>query len=102
MVRKDVITETQTVQVPVTREELVIERREASGDTQATGRVGEDEEIHIPLTEETASIDKGTVVREEVAVGKKPVSEVRDLSGEIRREELVVDDRSNTRRAVNE
>jgi hypothetical protein len=29
-------------------------------------------------------------VREEVAIGKKPIQEVRDLTGEVRREELVV------------
>ena len=100
VVRKEVITENQTVQVPVTREELVIERRAVSGDTQAQGTVGEGREIRIPLTEETASINKDTVVREEISVGKKPVSEVRDLTGDVRREELVVDDRS--KRAVNE
>jgi uncharacterized protein (TIGR02271 family) len=103
VVRKDVITETQTVQVPVTREELVVERRDVAGDTPARGAVGEGREIRIPLTEETASVDKGTVVREEVAVGKRPVQEVRDLSGEVRREELVVDDQTtNRKRAVNE
>ena len=101
VIRKDIVTETQNVQVPLTREELVVERRDVSGDTPARGRVGENQEIRIPLTEETASVDKGTVVREEVAVGKRPVQEVRDLSGEVRREELVVDDQTR-KRAVNE
>jgi stress response protein YsnF len=41
-----------------------------------------------------AVIDKETVVREEVAVSKKPVEEVRDLSGEVRREDLIVDDQT--------
>lgn len=54
-----------------------------------------------PGSEETAAVDKGTVVREEVAVGKKPVQDVRDLSGEVRREELVVDDQTR-KRVVNE
>ncbi len=90
--RKEVITETQTVQVPVTREELVIERRAVDGDTPATGNIGDNSEIRIPLSEETASVDKSTVVREEVTVGKKAVDGVRDLSGEVRHEELVVND----------
>jgi uncharacterized protein (TIGR02271 family) len=102
VVRKDIITETQTVQVPVTREELVVEQHAVDGETPARGSIGDNQEIRIPLTEETASIDKGTVVREEVAVGKKPVQEVRDLSGEVRREELVVDDQTTNHRAVNE
>jgi uncharacterized protein (TIGR02271 family) len=50
--------------------------------------------IRVPLTEETASVDKGTVVRDEVAVGKKPVREVKDISGEVHHEELVVDVRT--------
>ncbi len=90
--RKEVITETQTVQVPVTREELVIERRAVDGNTPATGSIGENSEIRIPLSEETASVDKSTVVREEVAVGKKSVDGVRDLSGDVRHEELIVND----------
>lgn len=98
-VRKDVITETQTVQVPVTREELVIERHPVEGTTAANAAVGQGQEIRIPLSEETASLDKSTVVREEVAVGKKPVGEVRDLTGEVRREELVVED--GTKKVVN-
>ena len=92
-IRKEVVTETQTVQVPVTREELVIERRPVVGQ-MASGSIGDSEEIRIPLSEERASIDKSTVVREEVSVSKKPVEEVRDLSGQIRHEELVVDDQT--------
>lgn len=94
--RKEVITENQTVQVPVTREELVIERHAADGSTPASGTVGETGEIRIPLTEERASIDKSTVVREEVSVGKRAVEETRDLSGQVSREELVVEDPTNT------
>lgn len=101
VVRKDIITETQNVQVPITREELVVERRDVAPNTPAQGNIGDKGEIRVPLTEETASIDKGTVVREEVAVGKKPVQDVRDLSGEVRREELVVDDQTR-KRVVNE
>jgi uncharacterized protein (TIGR02271 family) len=103
VVRKNVVSENQTVQVPVTREEFVLERHPATGQTQASGTIGDGQEIRIPLTEETASLDKGTVVREEVAVGKRPVQEIRDLSGDVRREELEVDDQTTTRkRAVNE
>jgi hypothetical protein len=37
---------------------------------------------------------RSTKVRDEVAVGKKPVREVKDISGEVRHEELVVDVRT--------
>lgn len=103
-IRKEVITDTQSVQVPVTREELVVERHAVQGDTPAQGNIGESKEIRIPLTEETASLDKSTVVREEVSVGKKPVGQVRDLTGDVRREELVVEDetKDKSKKAVNE
>ena len=91
-IRKEVITEQQTVQVPVTREELVIERVPVSGTTQAAGEIGADSEIRIPLTEETASLEKHTIVREEVAVGKRAIENVQEIGGSVRHEELNVDD----------
>ena len=51
--RKDVVTENQNVQVPVTREELVIERTAGSG--QVSGEIGRDEEVRVPLSEELRS-----------------------------------------------
>lgn len=94
--RKETITEMQTVQVPVTREELVIERRAVTGSEVVDGSIGDGQTIRVPLTEEVASLDKSTVVREEVSVGKRAVGEVSDLSDEVRREELVVDDQTTT------
>lgn len=82
-IRKEVVTENQTVQVPVQREELVVERRPVTDQRPATGTLGE-EEIRVPLSEERASIDKSTIVREEVSVSKKPVEQVRDLTGDVR------------------
>jgi uncharacterized protein (TIGR02271 family) len=97
--RKEVITKNQNIQVPVQREELVVEHRPASSAEPVSGNIGE-EEIRIPLSEERASLDKSTVVREEVNVSKKPVEEVRDLTGEVRHEELVVDDQTRRKRSA--
>jgi len=91
-IRKEVITETQTVEVPVTREELVIERTAPTDVHAVGGRVGEGSEIRIPLSEEVASVDKDTVVREEVAVGKRAVGSVSSIGDNVSREELVVED----------
>jgi len=97
-IRKEIVTEQQTVQVPVTREELVIERRPVSGqETPARGEIGAEDEIRIPLTEERASLDKQTVVREQVNVGKRAVENVENLEGTVRREELDVKDETKTR-----
>lgn len=98
-IRKEVVTESQNIQVPVQREDLVIERRPVADGRPATGTLGE-EEIRVPLSEERATLDKSTVVREEVNVSKKPVEEVRDLTGEVRHEELVVDDQTKRKRSA--
>jgi uncharacterized protein (TIGR02271 family) len=95
-IRKEVVTEQQTVEVPVTREELVVERIPVDGQRAATGAIGENSEIRIPLTEERATAEKQTVVREEVAVGKRASERVEQVGGEVRHEELDVDDSTNT------
>ena len=85
------VTENQNIQVPVTREELVIERVPVEG-REATGQnLGGESEIRVPLSEERVSTEKVPVVREEVRVGKRAVSETRNVSDQTRKEELRVD-----------
>jgi uncharacterized protein (TIGR02271 family) len=88
--RKEVITENQTMSVPVTREELVIERTPASGQS-ASGGIGTDQEIRVPLSEERARAEKQPVVTEEVRVGKRAVQNTEQVSDNVRHEELRVD-----------
>lgn len=90
-IRKEVHSTTQTVEVPVTREELVVERVPVSGQTAATGAAFKGEEIRIPLSEERASVTKEAVVREEVRVGKKQITDVETMTEQVRSEELKVD-----------
>src|SRR5947199_3936392 len=87
--RKDVATENQNIQVPVTREELVIERTPGSG--QVTGEIGRDEEIRVPLSEERVRVEKQPVVNEEVRVGKRQVQSNKEVSDTVRHEELRVE-----------
>ena len=97
--RKEVITQNQTVDVPVTREELVIERVPGSGRPAAgAGEIGRDEkEIRVPLTEERARVEKQPIVNEEVRVGKRAVQSTEKVSGEVRHEELRVDNDDNVK-----
>jgi uncharacterized protein (TIGR02271 family) len=90
-VRKEVTTTTQTVEVPVTREELVVERVPVSGQVPATGATFDSEEIRIPLSEERATVSKHAVVQEEVRLGKKEVTSVETLDEQVRSEELKID-----------
>jgi uncharacterized protein (TIGR02271 family) len=99
--RKDVVTENQTIEVPVTREELVLERVAVSGDTPApSANIGGGQEIRIPLSEEKVRLEKEPVLREEVSVGKREVQDVARVSGDVRREELRVDDPEAPRRSA--
>lgn len=89
--RKEVITENQRVEVPVTREEIVIERTPVSGDASVAGDIGADREIRVPLSEERVRVEKQPVVNEEVRVGKRQVQRSEQVSGDVRHEELRVD-----------
>ena len=83
-VRKEVVTEQQTLQVPVTREEVVIERRPASGRVKGQDvKVGE--EIRIPVSEERVRVEKEDVVKEEVSVRKRRVTGAEQVSGTVRK-----------------
>jgi uncharacterized protein (TIGR02271 family) len=97
--RKEVITETQTIKVPVTREELVVERVAADGQTTPSGKIGDNAEIRIPLSEERASFDKSTVVREQVSVGKRSIEDVNNLTGDVKHEELVMEDETKSKKS---
>jgi uncharacterized protein (TIGR02271 family) len=88
-VRKEVVTEERTIEVPVTREEVVIERRPASG--AASGKIDEDEEIRIPLMEEEVRVEKTPVVREEVTLKKRQVQDTQEVSDTVRREEARIE-----------
>lgn len=93
-IRKEVVSEQQTIDVPVFREELFIRRRPVSEDAAATTTpIGEGgEEIRIPLSEERVDVQKRTVVTEQVEIGKRRVKGTEHVYDTVRREELRVDD----------
>lgn len=88
--RKEVVTENRNVEVPVSREEVVVERvpaeNRASGSFESGPR-----EIRIPVTEERVRTEKEPVVTEEVKVKKQPVQETESVSEKVRREQLRVE-----------
>jgi uncharacterized protein (TIGR02271 family) len=90
---KDVVEEERTVEVPVTREEVYIERQ-AVDRRPADGPVSETdtETIQVPVTEERVEVEKQPVVYEEVGIGKRVTQDTRHVSDTVRREELRVDD----------
>ncbi len=90
--RKEVHTDTQTIEVPVKREELVVERVPVTGERPADSASFREKEIRIPLSEEKARVEKQPVVREEVRVGKKEVPDTETFNEEVRSEDLKVEE----------
>ena len=93
-VRKEVVTEHKMIDVPVEHEEVVIERRPASG-RATSGDIKAGEEIRIPVSQEEVIVDKRTVVKEEVSVGKRTVHETERVAGDIRKEKVYVDQKGD-------
>jgi uncharacterized protein (TIGR02271 family) len=82
-VRKEVVTEHRTLEIPVQREEVVIERQAPTGEPV--------EEIRIPVREEQVTVEKRPVVKEEVTVGKRVVQDIEQVGGEVRKEVVRVE-----------
>lgn len=91
-VRKEVHTETKTLEVPVKHEEVVIERTPVQGRAASTsGDIRPGEEIRIPVSEERVNVTKEAVVTEEVKVGKRVVEDTERVTGQVRKEEVKVE-----------
>ncbi|MHC5541007.1 YsnF/AvaK domain-containing protein, partial [Singulisphaera rosea] len=93
-VRKEVHTETKTLEIPVEREEVIIERTPVHGRTSVES-IREGEEIRIPVREEQVTVSKDAVVIEEVKVGKRVVKDTKRVSGQVRKEEVKVEQQGN-------
>ncbi len=91
-ITKEPTTETKTVEVPVTHEEVTIERRPPSGQTEAQTPVSSTEDVTIPVKKEEVEVNKTPYVKEEVVVKKKPVTETKQVSEEVTSEKVNTSD----------
>jgi len=82
--------ETQHVResVPVTREEVTIERRPATG--MGTAPTIEEGEIRVPLAHEEVIVEKRVVPKEELVIKKHEVQGEQVVEDEVRRERVEV------------
>ncbi|EJY47364.1 hypothetical protein HMPREF1348_00386 [Enterococcus faecium 505] len=91
-IHKHVVNDTETVEVPVKREEIVIERKPVTDpSSQGTDENLEDDTITIPIKEEQVDVSKHTVVREEVGIHKEEHEDVEKVTEDVSREELDID-----------
>jgi uncharacterized protein (TIGR02271 family) len=89
--RKYVVTEQETVTVPVTREEVRLEREpitDANRDDALAGPELTESEHEVVLTEERPVVDKETVPVERVRLAKDTVTEETQVTEGVRREEI--------------
>lgn len=94
-VRKRVRIEHKTVEVPVRREEVHVERVPVSGEASET-EIGEDE-IVVPIIEEEVVISKRPVVKEEVRIRRDVVESTEIVEEDVRREEIDIEDEPTRR-----
>lgn len=87
--RKEIIEEHKAVDVPVTHEEVVIERRAFSEPSDSP--IGDEEIIHIPVSEEQVEVGKHTMVTGEISAHKREVEETHHVDEILKREEARVD-----------
>ena len=87
---KEVVSEQQSIDVPVTHEEVYIERRPGTGQP-SDKPVGEEETYRVPVREEQVTTSKQNVDKGEIAVGKRQVEETKRVSDTVKREEAHVE-----------
>ena len=99
-ITKEPATETTSLEVPITYEEITIQRKpvnDTRGEEQpGEGPVQSNTEIKIPLMKEEIEISKQPYVKEEIIIRKKPVIETRTVTEKVKSEKV------NVRRSTEE
>jgi uncharacterized protein (TIGR02271 family) len=95
-VRKRVLTDRQSLEVPTRREEVSVERVPVEGEAADT-QIGDDE-VSIPVTEEEVVVEKRPVAKEEIRIRKDVVEDTEVVEEDVRREEVDLDDQSGRRK----
>ena len=89
--RKHIVTERQQVQVPVSHEQVRVEREpitEANMPAATSGPDLSEEEHEVTLRSEEAVVDKRVVPKERVRVDKDTVTEQQQVSTDVRKEQV--------------
>jgi uncharacterized protein (TIGR02271 family) len=92
--RKHVVTEQRTVTVPVSHEEVRLEREPITDGNVGSATSGpdlSDEEHEVVLTEERPVVQMETVPVERVKLGTETVTDERTVTEDVRHEEIEID-----------
>src|SRR5688500_4835181 len=82
-ITKKPVTETKTDQVQLMHEEISIERRPPSGQTEAQSPIQSQEDIKIPLKREEVEVTKKPYVKEEVVIKKKAFTDNKEITEDV-------------------
>lgn len=99
--RKYIVTENVQTTVPVSREEVRVEREpitDANRDAAMSGPGISEEEHEVTLTAERPVVGKETVPVERVRLGKETTTEERQVTDQVRKEEIELDDQTGSER----
>jgi uncharacterized protein (TIGR02271 family) len=88
--RKYVVTENESVDVPLEREEVRVERTPLSGTEATAGTIGE-EDVDVTLHEERPVVAKETVGVEKVGLEKETVRDTERVDADVRKEQVEVE-----------
>lgn len=105
---KNVVQEQQTLEVPVTEEEVEVTRRRVDRPVTADDHAFEEGTIEVPLRGEEVDIEKRARVVEEIDVDKAARTHTERVSDTVRREEVTIEgdnvdfDRDSTRTRNND
>ncbi len=93
--RKVVVTEQQTVTVPVSREEVRVVREPVAPGDSVDASIGE-AAADVVLTEERVVVSKETIPVEKVRLDTETVTEQREVTEAVRKEQIEFDDGTGT------
>lgn len=94
-IHKDIVEEEKSVDVPVSHDQVVIERKVVN--REATEEpIQEEETIHIPVTAEEVDVEKHTVVTGEITAHARSVEETKSVHDVLHKEVADVEAHGDT------
>jgi len=94
-IEKDVVAEERVLDVPVTEERVRVERHAVDRPVGADDRAFQEGVIEVPVRGEEVELQKRAKVVEEVEVGKEAVQHTEQVRGQVRREQIHIDEQTD-------
>ena len=88
--QKNLLQKLKTVEVPVTHEDISVEKRPVTDRTTEQRPVQSKTEAKVPLKQEEVQVTKRPYVKEEVSVKKKPLTETCTVREQVTSEKVKV------------